>query len=375
MLEHAVSELFEQQAAEDPPPTRASVIAAARRGRSRRRRRRAAIAASPVLATGAVLAIALGGIIPAGAYHATPTPTAPAAAASQAPRLFNPLRPYASPGWLPAGQSVTQFVAGFSPLEDQYSGPTDVVLTVYARGVCRLSSRSFTCGWPGDQAAPQNSVPRIDVGRQISDLSGHAAYWKLPAGPGIGALTWQYAAGGWAVVTVPGLRDALRMAHSVRFGKAASPLATFPFQLTGVPADWRVNSVTTKVDHGVRYAFSFSVTAGPVNTILGLTFPPRQVVTVEMGPEYGSSCKSYFANASYRRQLIDGSETFVLRRPSAWDSGAKSGLCTVADRVLASVITYGQSAVAATDLLAHHMRFLGPDPANWTTRPIAGQRN
>jgi hypothetical protein len=213
-------------------------------------------------------------------------------------------------------------------------------------------------------------LPRNDVGRQIGDLSGYAAYWKFPAGPGIGTLTWQYAAGGWAVVTVPGLRDALRMAHSVRFGKAAGPLAAFPFQLTGVPADWRVNSVTTRVDHGVRYALSLSVTAGPVDTTLEPAFPPRQVVTVETGPEYGSSCKSYFRNASYRRQLIDSNETFVLLRPSAWDRGAKSGLCTVADGVLASVITYGQSAVAATDLLAHHMRFLGPDPAKWTTRPI-----
>ena len=375
MLEHAVSELFEQQAAEDPPPTRASVIAAARRGHSRRRRRRAAIAASPALAAGAVLAIALEGIIPAGGYHAPAAPTAPAAVAPQAPRLFNPLRSYASPGWLPAGQSATDFVAAFSPLEDQYSGPTGTALTVYARGVCRLSSRSFTCGWPRSQAAPQTSLPRLYVGRQIGDLSGHAAYWEFPSGPGIGTLTWQYAAGGWATVTAPGPRAAaLRMAHSVRFGKAAAPLAAFPLQLTGVPADWRVNSVTTRVDHGVRYAVSFSVSAGQVGTTLEPALPPRQVATVATGPEYGNSCKSFFRNASYRLQIIDSNETFVLLRPSAWDSGAKSGLCTVADGVLASVITYGRSAVAATDLLAHHMRFLGPDPANWTTRPIVNSR-
>ncbi len=370
MLEHAVTELFEQQAAENPPPTRASVIAAARRGRSRRRRREAAIAASPVLAAGAVLAIAFGGIIPTRAHQAHAAPTAPAAATAQAPRLFNPLRPYASPGWLPDGQSLAHFVAVSSRLEDQYVGPTGTPLTVYARGVCRLSSRSFTCGLPHDSAAPELVLPRIDIGRRTADLSGRAAYWKFPFGGGIGVLTWQYSAGGWAQVQAPGRQDALRMARSVRFGAAADRPTRFPFQLTGVPADWRVNSVTTGVDHGVRYAFSFSVTAGPVDTTVGVDPASRQVVTFQIGPEYGTSCESYFRHASYRQQIIDGNETFVLLRPQAWDSGAESGLCTVADGVLASVITDGQSALTATDLLAHHMRFLGPDPANWTTRPI-----
>jgi hypothetical protein len=370
MLEDAVTELFEQQAAESPPPTRASVIEAARRGRSRRRRRQAAIAASPVLAAGAVLAIALGGIIPTGAYPPNAAPTVPAASAAQAPRLFSPLRPYASPGWLPGGQSVSRFVAGFSRLEDQYAGPGGVGLTVYARGVCRLSSRSFTCGWPHDPVAPGLTLPRTDIGRRTGDLSGRAAYWAFPQGNGIGVLTWQYAAGGWARVQARALQYALRMARSVRFGTAAGLSAAFPFQLTGVPADWRVNSVFTQVDHGVRYAFSFSVTAGPVNTILGVIAPPRQVVMVQTGPEYGTSCESYFRHASYRRQIIDGNETFVLLRPQAWDSGAESGICTVGDGVLASVITDGQSALTAADLLAHHMRFLGPDPADWTTRPI-----
>lgn len=235
--------------------------------------------------------------------------------------------------------------------------------------MCRLSSRSFGCGWPRDPAAPQLILPRTDIGRRTGDLSERAAYWAFRSGPTLGTLTWQYAAGGWAQVSAPGLQDALRMAHSVRFGKAAGPLAAFPFRVTGVPADWRVNAVITHVDHGVRYAFSFSVTVGPVDTTVGLA-PPRQVVTFQTGPEYGTSCESYFRHASYRQQIIDGNETFVLLRPQAWDSGAVSGLCTVADGVLASVITDGQSALAATDLLAHHMRFLGPDPANWTTRPI-----
>jgi hypothetical protein len=365
MLEHALAELFEEQAAENPPPTHASVPAAARQGRNRRRWRQAGLAASPFVAAVAVLAIAFGGIIPTGADGAHPAPTTPAV---RAPRLFNPLRPYASPGWLPDGQSVSHFVAVYSRLEDQYVGPTGTPLTVYAGGVCELSSRSFTCArGPG---APGLSLPRIDIGRTIGDLSGHAAYWMFPWGPRIGALTWQYAAGGWAQVSAASLRDALRMARSVRFSTAAGPSAAFPFQLTGVPADWRVNSVSAPVEHGVRYASSFSVTAGPVDTTVGMNPGPRQVVTVQTGPEYGTSCTSYFGHAAYREQIINGNEVFVLLRAQAWNTGAVSGLCTVVDGVLVALTTEGRAGISAADLLAQHVRFLGPDPARWTTRPI-----
>lgn len=372
MLEHALAELFEQQASENPPPTHASVAAATRQGRTRRRRRQAGLAASPVLAAGAVLAIGFGGVMPTGVNH-VPAPTAPAAAGTQAPRLFNPLRPYVSPGWLPDGLSAMHLVGLFSGLEDEFSASNGVALNIYARGVCRLSSRSFTCGSNGGLLAPELALPRRDIGQRIGDLSGHAAYWMSKVGPGLGALTWQYAAGGWARVSAPDLQDALRMARSLRFGTAAAPPVAFPLQLTGVPADWRVNSVTTQVDHGVRYAVSFSVTAGPVDTILGLLTTPGQVVAVETGPEYGTSCESYFRHASYRQQIINGNDAYVLLRPRAWDTGAESGLCTVADGVLASVITERQSPLSATDLLASHIYFLGPDPTNWTTKPISAQ--
>jgi hypothetical protein len=95
-----------------------------------------------------------------------------------------------------------------------------------------------------------------------------------------------------------------------------------------------------------------------------------QLGSDKVGPEYGTSCVSYFHRASYRRQITNGHEAFVLLRPQARDTGAKSGLCTASDGVLASLITEGQAAVFATGLLAHHIRFHGSDPANWTTRPI-----
>ena len=389
MFEQALAELFEEQASENPPPTQASVLAAAQQGRARRRRRNAGLAAaSPVLAVGAVLAITFGGLVPSSGYRAQVSSpgahvSSPAdgASAAQAPRLFSPLRPYVSPGWLPKGLSAASFVGVFTRLEDSYIDirSTGVGLNVWSRGVCRLSSRSFTCGWPHDAGAPESIVPRPGIGRRIGEIGGRAAYWVFPSGSGTGTspssrfpsrqLTWQYAQGGWAVLSAPDLPDALRMARTLRFGMAAGPTAAFPFQLTGLPADWRVNQVFTRVDQGVRYAFLFGFSAGAVDTVAD-DFAPRQVMTVQTGPLYGSSCVSYFHHASYRRQIINGHEAFVLLKPQAWDTGAKSGLCTVSDGVLASLITEGQATVSATGLLAHHIRFLGPDPAKWTTRPI-----
>jgi hypothetical protein len=390
MLEQALAELFEEQASENPPPTQASVFAAAQQGRARRRRRNAGLAAaSPVLAVGAVLAIAFGGLIPSSGYRAhVSSPGArvssPAvgAAAVQAPRLFSPLRPYVSPGWLPKGFSAAGFVGVFTRLEDSYIDirvAAGVGLNVWSRGVCRLSSRSFTCGWPHDPGAPESTTPRAGIGRRIGEIAGRAAYWMFPSESGSGTsprshfpsriLTWQYAQGGWAVLSAPDLPDALRIARSLRFGTAAGPAAAFPFRLTGLPADWRVNQVFTRVDQGVRYAFLFGFSAGTVDTVAD-DLAPRQVMTVQIGPLHGASCGSYFHRASYRLQIINGHEALVLLRPQAWDTGAKSGLCTVSDGVLTSVITEGHATVSATDLLAHHIRFLGPDPAKWTTRPI-----
>jgi len=247
MLELALAELFEEQASEDPPPARASVAAAARQGQALRRRRRAGLAAAPVLAVGAVLAIAFTGVIQARSSHARASAPAASSAAAQAPRLFSPLRPYVSPGWLPRELSVTSFVGLFSRLQDTFSGPAGVGLNVWSRGVCRLSGRSFTCGWQHNPGAPESTV-QPDVGRRIGDLSGRAAYWSFSSGPGVGTLTWQYANGGWAVISAPDLPEALRMARSLRFSTAAGPTAAFPFQLTGLPADWRVTSVSTRVD-------------------------------------------------------------------------------------------------------------------------------
>jgi len=371
MLEHALTELFEQQASENPPPPRASVAAATRLGRTRRRRRQAGLAASPILATGAVLAIAFAGFIPAGSHNAHGSAAEHGRAPTvRAPVLFSPLRPYVSPGWLPEGISAASLTGLFSRLEDSYVGTTGVSLSVYARGACRLSSSSFTCDSLASSRAPEISLPRIDIGRAIAGLGGRAAYWTPSRGPTTGALTWQYAAGGWAVITASRLREALRMARSLAYGTAAGPAAAFPIQLTGVPGNWRVNSVMTRVDQGVRYAFSFSITAGPVATADGLFSAPRQVVAVETGPIYGTSCEAYFGRISFRKQVIDGNEALVLRRPQAWDTGATSGLCTVVDGVLTSVITDAQSPILAPDLLAHHMRFLGRSPAHWTTKPI-----
>src|SRR5436309_474169 len=74
-----------------------------RRGRARLRWRRAAAAGTPLLAAATAVAVA----VTVGLAPAHPRPgTAATGNGPAAPRHFNPLVPYLSFGWLPAGQSL-----------------------------------------------------------------------------------------------------------------------------------------------------------------------------------------------------------------------------------------------------------------------------
>jgi hypothetical protein len=88
--------LFKRQAATELPPASISIPAARRIGRARLLRRRAVRLASPVLAAGAVVAVVLGVLVAAGPHQPVTPSGTPAA-----PKLFNPLVPYAAVTWYP----------------------------------------------------------------------------------------------------------------------------------------------------------------------------------------------------------------------------------------------------------------------------------
>ena len=106
MRESDLRVLFKRQAASELPPAPISIPAARRIGRARLLRRRAAAFGSPVLAAAAVVAVLLA-VFAAGPGQPATTPAGPAA-----PKLFNPLVPYATVTWYPYRPSLVGGVPG-----------------------------------------------------------------------------------------------------------------------------------------------------------------------------------------------------------------------------------------------------------------------
>lgn len=106
MTEPQVRALFNQIADGEAAPSRVDTQLALRRGRARLRWRRACVASVPVLTAAVVAVMALAVAAGPGRPGAVPAATGP-----EAPRQFNPLIPYVSFGWLPAGLSLSQGVA------------------------------------------------------------------------------------------------------------------------------------------------------------------------------------------------------------------------------------------------------------------------
>jgi hypothetical protein len=121
----------------------------------------------------------------------------PPANGPTAPRQFNPLVPYLSFGWLPAGNrlvagdarpEVVALVAG-----RKLYALSNWDLSVYAAGQCHLigPAGELKCSTP----ALEGLTARI-TGHAPAVL-GHRAFW---AGP---YLVWQYARSGWAWLMLP----------------------------------------------------------------------------------------------------------------------------------------------------------------------------
>jgi hypothetical protein len=375
MLEHALAELFEQQAWEDAPPMRSNIPSAVREGRRRWRRRSAGVIAAPVFAAGAVLAIALVGTIPGSAGH---QPATTGHHPQVVPRHFNPLRPYVWYGWLPGGASTK--VEGLFGRDNQIlygPGPSTarIMVDVFAAGRCQVRRALLMCA---ETSGPRQQIPNGGLGSKAGQVDGHPAYWTPQTKSGFprsvnptkaGTLIWQYARGSWAILSAPDKGDGLRIARNLIFGPTAGPPISFPFQLTDVPASWQVNSVATGWHDGVQYASSFVITAGPVDAVpLGVY--PSATPLFDAGPATGkqSSCAALMYY-QHRTETINGYPAYVGFSPRA--TWPESELCTAdADGQMAWLAMGRHPTISAVNLFAHHMRLLGPDPANWTTRPI-----
>jgi hypothetical protein len=377
MIESQIRALFAEIAGREPAPSRVDIQLARRRGRARLRWRRACVAGTSVLAAAAVVALAVGvGPVRLGSG---PAPAGPAA-----PRQFNPLVPYLSFGWLPAGirlvagdtrPEVVALVAGRKLYALSNWG-----LSVYAAGQCHLTGPAgeLKCSTP----ALGGLTARI-TGRAPA-VRGHRAFW---AGP---YLVWQYARGGWAGLMLPTAnaspklsaakreaykREAVKIAHHVRYGAATPPLV-FPAQLTGLPSRWRVGSVYYLPGAGVLRASRFALTTGipDLGADGGMEFQTNLPYFTNFGP---ATSHSNFCGQP-ANEIINGYRVVVTHRDGGTAVGGGSalppsqGLCAAnADGLALNIDQQGaHPPIRVASLFRDHLRLLGANPANWTTKPI-----
>ena len=113
-------------------------------------------------------------------------------------------------------------------------------------------------------------------------------------------------------------------------------------------------------DAGLLRASQYTLAARGQNAPWLTTNPARRGVTCHLYPD-GQS----------RRETINGYRVIVDRLPAVRGNPVVRQVCAAdADGLFVFVSTYGRSRPDATGLFAHHLRLLGPDPANWTTRPV-----
>jgi hypothetical protein len=405
MLETELRELFERQASGDQPSAAITSQQVIRRGRARLRIRRAGAVAAPLIAAGTIAAVVIGvalpGAVPARPRHPRSTPSAGRAA----PKYFDPARQYPSFGWLPTGThetgaitgTVSQTVAAQDVNSGQPGGSPLWMLTVYADGQCSSGGRMLRC--KGVSAEPD-----MRMTTQVRDIKGLPAYWTVgqngdtvgPNGEPLafveGILVFEYARDGWAELTDnrgPGVvltswdrAVAVRVAQHITFATSTVRLV-FPVQLSGLPG-WQLRAASAGAPQGPLQVGRLGFASGAAVNTPGPPVPgsamnyPLVTVTVA-GP--GGGCVAagqspVFTAGQSVPAVIAGYPVTITRGQVDLGSDvptvALQELCAAdADGLAIDVFVYGnQPAIDVTQLFAH-LRLLGPDPANWTTKPVA----
>jgi hypothetical protein len=363
MLEKSLQELFDRVASADQPPTSVSIPAARQHGRSRLRRRRLGVAASPVLAAGAVLAIALTGALPHGGQPGQATP----AQHGRTLRQFNPLLVELSFGWLPTRPHAEYYANEGTTAANLVAGSWSVAAAPV--GQCSLAHGKLTC-------AVAASGDYVIVGR-APDIDGRQAYWGYPPplprpgsldcatgrdSEGACVLVFEYARGGWALLYNPPRAEAVRVADAVSVGKHPIPIR-FPLEMSEVPSGLSVSAVTPAYELGSPRKWAVR------DFTLQDRSPDRAPVSVLVFVSPSSHpmlpCK---AGRGSITGVINGYKvviTYSSRPP--WEA-----VCTADAAGMAVTISENAEPTGAMSVtsLFRHTTFLGPDPANWTTRPI-----
>jgi hypothetical protein len=380
VTESQVRALFNQIAEGETVPPRVDTQLLLRRGRARLRWRRACLAGAPVLAAAATAAVILA--MAAGPFRVGPGPAA-AGGGPAAPRQFNPVTPYVSFGWLPAGESLYSgenrpaqvFLAAGAR-----GGLAQWGLSVYARAQCHLTPPPavLQCPYQGSYA----TSARLKITGRAPAVDGHRAFWASSG------LVWQYARDGWAALTWPGdapgahtprpamirtQHEASKIAGRVRFGAATTPLL-FPTRLTGLAAQWQISDVYYVPYAGVLRADSYMLTTRTSRYLrhvgdLGVWTNAPYIELHPVAHHYGT-CTPHDPASQNTSGIINGYRVVVKRMPIG--GVPQQELCAAhADGFWLSIIEFGaRPDIEAASLFRHHVQLLGTNPANWTRHPL-----
>lgn len=365
MEEDAARALLDRLADDAAPPSRVDVELARQRGRRKLRWRRAGVPGASALAVAAVIAVFVGGLIPAGPRstgqeRSASSPPGRPASPRTAPAAFNPLIPYAAFGWLPAGHA---FQTGeTSPAVDYLAAGrksvTDLALSVYSAGTCDLSAAQVLRRVRQYGHAVLNCGSSAG-GTMVNLTSPVGAVHGQPVFSGGGYLAWPYALGGWAMLGGSLARpEMLKIAAATRFGPSAMPPIAFPVQLSGALAGWRLHAADGSVAfmpyRGVLRANQWYLSHGNAEAMIS--------VYVDPAPGNGRCPPPNRTVGGYRVNVSD--------YPAARGNPPGQQLCAHADGLSVDISINGWAVPGVVGVFGHDTRLLGPDPADWTTRPL-----
>jgi len=388
MDEAGARALMERLSTTEQPPSRMDVGLARQRGGTLLRRRRWVLARAPLLAAAAAAALVLGISAitgPGGGPGIPPTPSAP-----QVRHPFDPLAPYAAFGWLPKAvprnvsspnstRTQLQLDAG-SAAKGQFS------LTVWARGTCNLDAAQVRAGLRRQhhplldcEDADTKTGWAANLSRRAPAIAGRPAFWFDGH-----VLAWEYARRAWATLSVSRRGTPIpaaaivKVAAHVRFAATAKPAVKFPFQLTGLPASWRMLSVAGWRATADGLLAGTSMELGSSTTVGRVDGPITGTVgSIAITPGR-SGCPFFHDSTEASSQRVSlGGVTAIVTNFTGSGAPPYQGLCiSVTNGLHVSFLEFpgpGHAGFAfggVTGVFKHHLRLLGPDPANWTTRPL-----
>ena len=386
MNEAGARALLERLSTTEQPPSRVDIGLARQRGGRLLRRRRWGLAGAPVLAAAAVVALILGiGAITGGGDGPGLPPATPILSVRHP---FNPLAPYAAFGWLPKGvpRNVTSTGSALAELQLAVGSLAkgDFSLSVWAPGTCNLDAAQAHAALRRQHHpllnCNQDAVAgwAASLGRRAPAIAGRPGFWFEGH-----MLAWEYARHAWATLYVSRRGTPIppaaivKVAAHVRFAATMKPVVKFPFQFTGLPASWRVLSVA-----GWR-ATADGLLAGTSrelgsSTSLGRLNGPVTGTIDAIAITPGKSRCPFFRGSSNSSQRVDlNGVTAIVTVFSAGVPRPYQGLCIAeTDGLHVMFLEEPEPGHAGfvlggvTGVFKHHLRLLGPDPANWTTRPI-----